>query len=77
MKGARITEIDARDLIGRLIANEQGAEFVVTGLAFDAMSARVVIRFAELDRETGEPTDHEYGVTDLEGWSIHQPLHRK
>lgn len=68
--GAEITEIDAADLVGRLVVNEHGAEFVVTRLSFEARDGKVWIWVAAVD----DPED-EAGVGDLRGWSIHQPLH--
>lgn len=72
--GAIITEMDASDLIGRLILNENRAEFVVTRLTFNARSARVTIWIAQVDEETGQPEDAEAGLENLNGWSIHQKL---
>lgn len=67
--GAEITEMDAADLVGRLVVNEHGAEFVVTRLSFEARDASVWIWIAPVDEPEGEA-----GVRDMSGWSIHQPL---
>lgn len=67
--GAEITELDAKDLVGRLVINEHGAEFVVTRLSFEARDGSVWIWVAPVD----DPED-EAGVRELSGWSIHQPL---
>lgn len=67
--GAEITEMDATDLVGRLVVNEHGAEFVVTRLSFEARDASVWIWIAPVE----EPED-ETGVKDMRGWSIQQPL---
>lgn len=67
--GTEITEMDALDLVGRLVVNENGGEFVVTRLSFDARHAGVLIWVAPPD----EP-DNEAGLMDMKGWSIHQPL---
>ena len=66
---ALITEMDARDLVGRLVINANGAEFVVTRLSFEASQGIVLIWVAPVD----EPT-HEAGISHLDGWQIHQPL---
>jgi hypothetical protein len=76
-KGARITEMDATDLIGRLIINPNGVEFGVTHLAFNARSASVWIGIAEVDEETGLPGEAEAELMDLKGWTIHQKLTRR
>lgn len=68
---ALITEMDATDLVGRIVANPQGTEFVVTGLSFSAGYAGVVIRMEEIDYETGKPNGHETGSFTINGWSIH------
>jgi hypothetical protein len=72
-KPAEITEMDATDLIGRLVHNENGAAFVVTGLAFTASTASVVIRMEGLDDE-GEPDGDEVGLWALSGWTIGHKL---
>lgn len=80
---AIITEIDASDLIGRLVVNTNGAEFVVTGLSFSAAVASVVIEIVELDvSEPGWDTPRfvphsECGVMSLSGWKICQRLVQK
>lgn len=74
---ALITEMDATDLIGRIVANTHGTEFVVTGLAFHAGAAAVVIRMEEIDEDTGRPNGHETGLWTLHGWSIHNKLPRE
>lgn len=75
-EGAKITEMDAGDLVGRLIINPNGVEFVVTHLSFNARSASVWIGIAEVEGAPGmpEPSDAEAEVPNLEGWSIHQKL---
>lgn len=74
---ALITEMDATDLIGRIVDNGHGTEFVVTGLSFHAGAAQVVIRMEEIDYDTGEPNGHETGVFELHGWSIHNKYKRE
>ena len=76
-KHALITEMDAADLVGRIVANEHGTEFVVTGLSFNAGSASVVILMEYIDEETGQPDGHEIGVERLNGFSIHNKLRRE
>lgn len=73
---ALITEMDATDLVGRIVANSHGTEFVVTGLSFSAGSASVVIRMEYIDEDTGQPNGHEIGVERLNGFSIHNKLKR-
>lgn len=68
---ALIREMDARELIGRLVINPNGAEFVVTRLVFDAPLGTVTIWIRELE---DNPEGHETGVSHLDGWEIHQPL---
>jgi hypothetical protein len=72
-EGASITEMDATDLIGRLVINPNGAEFVVERLAFDAGLASVVIWIRGVD-DNEEPPAAESGVLGLAGWSIHQKI---
>lgn len=79
-EGAKITEMDAADLVGRLVVNSHGAEFVVTRLSFDAGTASVLIWIEPL---VDSPEDFkgledlsagESGLHSLNGWSIHQKL---
>lgn len=66
---AHITEMDAMELIGRVVTNPNGAEYVVTGLVFSAKAACVLIQLQRLD-EDGEATDDEVGVFRISGWEI-------
>lgn len=76
---AKITELDACDLIDRLVINPNGAEFIVTKLTFEAQSGSVIIWIDELDLDKDEitPRGMEAGLPDLSGWSIHQKLKRE
>lgn len=69
MTATTITEMPATDLIGRLVLNPHRAEFVVTGLTFDAGTGQVLIQIDELD-ETGSPAGSPMGVWKLEGWTV-------
>jgi hypothetical protein len=70
MPAATILEMPATDLIGRLVTNPHGAEFVVTTLTFDARTASVIIWIDLLDETSGEPAGHDCGIQSLEGWTI-------
>lgn len=74
---ALITEMDATDLVGRIVANIHGDEFVVTGLSFNAGHAGVVIRMELIDEETGEPDGQEVGLPTIQGWSIHNKFRKE
>lgn len=79
-EGAKITEMDATDLVGRLVINPHGVEYVVTRLSFDSRSASVIIWIAELEEESGrigQWGDTEAGLMDLQGWSIHHKLRKE
>lgn len=73
-QGAVIAEMDATDLIGRLVINPNGVEFGVTHLALNARSGSVWIGVAEIDEDTGLPGEPEAELMDLKGWTIHQKL---
>lgn len=76
-KGATITEMDAEDMVGRLVINPNGAEFIITKLSFNARSASVWIYVAALEPGDDEAMpDAEYGLENLAGWEIHQYLGR-
>jgi hypothetical protein len=74
-KHAKITEMDATDLVGRLVINEHGVEFMVTKLTFEAQSASVIIWVEEID--DGKLYGGEAGLPNLDGWSIHQKLRKE
>lgn len=75
-KGATITEMDAGDLVGRLVLNPNGVEFVVTHLSFNARDGVVWIGIAEVEGAPGMPgpSDAEAELPNLDGWTIHQKL---
>jgi hypothetical protein len=75
--GAKITEMDATDLVGRLVTNANGAEFLVQRLSFEARTGTVWFWLEAFDDETGEPNGDVAGIPTLEGWTIHQPLDRR
>lgn len=76
-KGAKITEMDAADLVGRLVINSHGAEFVVTKLTFEARSASVLIWVEPIDELDPDALGAESGLWNLDGWSIHQKLRKE
>lgn len=73
---ARILEMDACDLVGRLVTNPNGVEHVVTRLSFDARDGRVLVWVVGLANGRALPLDSEAGLPDLEGWTIHQRIRR-
>jgi hypothetical protein len=70
MNRTQILEMPATDLIGRLVLNPNGAEFVVTALTFDARSGQVIIEIDDIDEETGRPAGHPSGLYSLEDWTV-------
>lgn len=66
---ALITEMSALDLIGRVVTNPNGGEFVVSDLTFNAKAACVSIQLRMLD-EDGEMSGDEVGVFRINGWRI-------
>lgn len=66
----QITSLSAFDLIGRLVINSHGAEFVVTNLELDARNGIIVIWIDELDPHTGRPMDEPCGLLNLKGWTV-------
>jgi hypothetical protein len=71
---AEIREMNAADLVGRLVTNTHGAQFVVTHLSFMADTASVVIWIAGVDEDTGRWGEPEAGLERLRGWTIHHKL---
>lgn len=67
-----ISEMDATDLVGRLITNQHGVEYVVTGLTLHANTGQIVIRIDEL--ENGRLLGLETGILHLNTFTIHQRL---
>lgn len=63
MNRTQILEMPASDLIGRLVLNPNGAEFVVTALTFDARSGQVIIEIDDIDETPDGPPDTPAGST--------------
>jgi hypothetical protein len=77
---AKIKEMDATDLVGRLVINPNGVEFRVTKLTLEASSGQVLIWVDELDttmEDEGRTIGRPAGLPDLDGWEIHQHLLRR
>ena len=74
-KPTKITEMDATDLVGRLVLNENGAEFIVVGLDFQAHDGRVWIQIEAIN-DDGEPDGDTMGLPNIKGWSIHHKVRR-
>lgn len=82
---AKIKEMDAPDLVGRLVINPNGVEFIVTRLTFEASSGKVLIWVAALEDVEGERAALKQtllnarasGLENLDGWEIHQKLQRE
>lgn len=70
MNHTQILEMPASDLIGRLVLNPNGVEFVVTALTFDARSGQVIIQIDDIDGHTGAPAGDPTGLHSLQGWPV-------
>ncbi|MFC4785235.1 hypothetical protein ACT8ZV_12205 [Nocardioides sp. MAHUQ-72] len=70
MNATQILEMPAADLVGRIVFNPNGAEFVVTGLTFDARTGQVVMQIDEVDNCTGAAAGAPCGVFSLKGWTV-------
>jgi hypothetical protein len=70
MSGAQILEMPASDLVGRIVINPNGVEFVITGLTFDAQSGQVIFDIDDIDEGTGMPTGTSIGTWSLAGWTV-------
>lgn len=70
-RGVKVHTMNAVDLVGRTLANPDGAEFRVTGLSLDASSTgQVLIDLLELD-EDGHPEDNGgFSVAHIAGWEV-------
>jgi hypothetical protein len=67
---ARISHMNAVDLIGRVVINPNGAEFQVVGLEFDAADGKVVIWLSPFDEDGELIADDRAGVDTLNNWTI-------
>jgi hypothetical protein len=70
MQGTKILQMQASDLVGRIVVNPNRVEFLVTDLTFDARTGQVVIEIDEIDETTGMPAGLASGVFRLDGWLI-------
>lgn len=65
-----IKEMRATDLIGRLIINRHGDEFVCIDLTLDALTGTVIVWIDELDLDNGGRIHAPCGLHSLNGWTV-------
>ncbi|SOC47842.1 hypothetical protein SAMN05660748_1070 [Blastococcus aggregatus] len=70
-RGVRIRNMNALQLLHRIVVNEHGAVFHVGGLYLDAHSGRIVIDLLDLDEDDNPIPGTECGVYSLDGWEVH------
>jgi hypothetical protein len=63
----KVSSITVQDMIGRWVANENGAEFQVVDVRYDVTQDDVVI---ELHPQGSDDPDDTVGVTTLKGWTL-------
>ena len=69
--GTKIHRMSATDLVGRFVANSNGAEFQVHGLELDAGTGSIVIELRELDDDGQPMPGTEVGIPSLNGWAVY------
>jgi hypothetical protein len=70
MSGTHILEMPATDLVGRIVINPHGVDFVVTALTFDARTGQVIFDIDDIDDDSGTPVGTPIGTWSLAGWTI-------
>ena len=65
-----IKDMRASDLIGRLILNPHGVEYVCTDVTLDARTGKVLVWIDELDLDNGGRMHAECGLVSLKGFTV-------
>lgn len=65
-----ISEFPATDLVGRVVFNPNGVEFLVVGLNLHTTSGKIVIEIDEIDLDTHELLGAPCGIFSLSGWEV-------
>ena len=65
-----ITEFPATDLIGRVLVNAHGCEFLAVCLYLDTRLGQIVIEIDEIDLDRHELMNEPAGIYSLRGWSV-------
>lgn len=68
--GVRFYSMNAMELIGRTVVNENGAAFHVGGLRLDGTSGRIWIDLLDLDEDDMPIPGTECGISTLDGWRV-------
>lgn len=67
----KVSSITVTDLIGRSVANANGAEFLVADVRYDLDRDEMSVWIQDLDPMTGEPLPNtESGLLTLKGWTV-------
>lgn len=65
MKPLEVSSISVRDLVGRYIQNENGAEFMLTDVRYHRDRDETVYEI-----QAAEHPHDEFGLTSLKGWTV-------
>jgi hypothetical protein len=67
----KVSSITVTDMIGRTVANPNGAEFRIVDVRYDVDQDVTVYWLAELDEHGHEEHDPGGGVMSLKGWTLY------
>lgn len=66
----KVSSVNVTDMIGRHVANENGAEFRIVSVRYDTAQDCFVAWLAECDPDGEDSGEEEAGVTTLKGWEL-------
>lgn len=66
----KVSSVSVSDMVGRYVANENGAEFKVIDVRYDIAEDGFTVWLAECDEHGEDSGEEETGVTSLAGWSL-------
>jgi hypothetical protein len=66
----KVSSVNVTDMVGRHVANANGAEFRVVSVRYDVDRDHFVAWIAECDDHGDDSGEEESGVTSLAGWTL-------
>lgn len=66
----KVSSVNVTDMIGRHVANENGAEFRIVAVRYDVQKDMFITSVAECDEIGEDSGEEEFGIHSLKGWTL-------